>query len=61
MNLGRPVTSGFLLLLWLPLRVHSQEIPWHDPSPHAVQFVDVDHGVKLEGSIGVVQGDRWFS
>jgi non-heme chloroperoxidase len=48
MNLRRPISTGFLLLLWLPLRVHSQEIPWHDPSPHTVQFVDVDHGVKLE-------------
>src|ERR1700683_1569078 len=30
-------------------RLSAQEsVPWHDPSPHTVQFVTVDENVKLE-------------
>jgi len=38
-----------LLLISLPGRASGQEpAPWHDPSPHKVQFVTVDDNVKLE-------------
>jgi non-heme chloroperoxidase len=38
-------------LTWLSCagRLSAQQpIPWHDPSPHSVQFVTVDDNVKLE-------------
>jgi len=38
-----------LLLVSLAGRVCAQDpTPWHDPSPHAVQFVSVEEDVKLE-------------
>jgi pimeloyl-ACP methyl ester carboxylesterase len=39
----------FAVLITLSQNVRAQEpAPWRDPSPHKVQFVDVDAGVKLE-------------
>jgi non-heme chloroperoxidase len=35
------------LLIFLPLYAQPS-IPWHDPSPHRVQFVTVQEGVRLE-------------
>ena len=38
-----------LLLVSLSWRLSAQQsVPWHDPSPHTVQFVTVDKDVKLE-------------
>jgi non-heme chloroperoxidase len=38
-----------LLLVSLAGRLFAQEpVPWHDPSPHTVQFVTVDENVNLE-------------
>jgi len=38
-----------LLLVSLAGRLSAQEsAPWHDPSPHTIQFVTVDKDVKLE-------------
>ena len=40
------VVAAFLLTMW---RASAQEpVPWHDPSPHSVQFVTVNDNVKLE-------------
>jgi len=42
-------TAVAALLVSLTGRVSAQEsTPWHDPSPHTVQFVTVDDSVKLE-------------
>jgi non-heme chloroperoxidase len=42
-----PVLVLFLILL--PWRLSAQQpAPWHDPSPHDVQFVTVGDNVKLE-------------
>ena len=36
-------------VLLLPLNIPAQETaPWHDPSPHTIQFVTADKDVKLE-------------
>lgn len=35
-------------LLLLSPKVSAQKAAWHDPSPHTVQFVNVDENVKLE-------------
>lgn len=51
MNLVRWVALAFLLLVSFSGsgRASAQEpAPWHDPSPHTVQFVTVDDNVKLE-------------
>jgi hypothetical protein len=38
-----------LLLVSLAGRLSAQNpVPWHDPSPHKVQFVTVDENVRLE-------------
>jgi non-heme chloroperoxidase len=45
----RSVLTFVLMLISLPARLPAQEAaPWHDPSPHSVQFVAVDKDVKLE-------------
>ncbi len=45
----RWVLAFFLLLVLLPWLLFAQQpVPWHDPSPHTVQFVAVDDNVKLE-------------
>lgn len=49
MNDFRWVSAFVLFLVSVPLRLSAQQpIPWHDPSPHTVQFVTVDDNVKLE-------------
>lgn len=42
----RPVVLA-LFFATLPA-LAQQAAPWHDPSPHKVQFVTVDKDVKLE-------------
>jgi non-heme chloroperoxidase len=45
------IISPLLLIsvLLLPLNIAAQEIaPWHDPSPHTIQFVTAAKDVKLE-------------
>jgi pimeloyl-ACP methyl ester carboxylesterase len=45
----RWVPAFVLLLISLPGLLSAQQpAPWHDPSPHTVQFVTVDKDVKLE-------------
>jgi len=45
----RPLRSGVFTLLLAVLPASAQQpAPWHDPSPHTVQFVNVDKDVKLE-------------
>jgi non-heme chloroperoxidase len=45
----RWVSGLVLLLISAPSRLSAQEpAPWHDPSPHKIQFVTVDDNVKLE-------------
>ena len=41
-------TIFFLVLLSSRLMCAQQSAPWHDPSPHKVQFVTVEEGVRLE-------------
>jgi non-heme chloroperoxidase len=49
MNHPRWVAATALLLLSLsPCASAQQAAPWHDPSPHTVQFITVDKDVKLE-------------
>jgi non-heme chloroperoxidase len=49
MSARRLVLAFVLLLASLTGRLFAQErAPWHDPSPHNVQFVTVDENVKLE-------------
>jgi len=49
MSRYRWVSAFVLLLLSLTARVSGQQsAPWHDTSPHTVQFVTVDKEVKLE-------------
>jgi non-heme chloroperoxidase len=49
MNHLSRVAATALLLLLLTARISPQQpAPWHDPSPHKVQFVSVDENVKLE-------------
>jgi pimeloyl-ACP methyl ester carboxylesterase len=41
--------ATFFLLVSLPWPSSAQQpVPWHDPSPHSVQFIAVDDNVKLE-------------
>jgi len=45
----RWATATVLLLVSLSGRLSAQQpAPWHDSSPHTVQFVKVDDNVKLE-------------
>ncbi len=45
----RWASAALLLLISLTARLFAQEpVPWHDPSPHSIQFVTVDENVKLE-------------
>jgi pimeloyl-ACP methyl ester carboxylesterase len=45
----RWAAAAVLLLVSFTPRLSAQEsIPWHDPSPHKLQFVTVDQNVKLE-------------
>lgn len=49
MDDSRWVFAFILLLASSPARLSAQQTaPWHDPSPHSVQFVTVDKDVKLE-------------
>ena len=51
MGVRRWVSASILLLFSLVLRVSAQvpeDPPWHDPSPHTVQFVTVEEDVRLE-------------
>src|SRR6266404_4612022 len=41
--------AAVLLLVSFACRLSAQQpAPWHDPSPHTIQFVTVDDNVKLE-------------
>lgn len=41
--------TAALLALSIAAQLRGQEtVPWHDPSPHTIQFVTVDDNVKLE-------------
>jgi non-heme chloroperoxidase len=41
--------AAFLLVVSFAWPLSAQErVPWHDPSPHTIQFVTVDDNVKLE-------------
>jgi len=41
--------AGIVLMISLILPLHLQSgTPWKDPSPHAVRFVSVGDGVRLE-------------
>jgi pimeloyl-ACP methyl ester carboxylesterase len=45
----RWASAAVLLLVSIGGRLSAQElVPWHDPSPHSIQFVTVDENVKLE-------------
>ena len=49
MNYRRWLAASLLLLVSLTGRAYAQQgVPFHDPSPHSVQFVTVDKDVKLE-------------
>jgi len=49
MNCHGRVATAALLLFSLSARLSAQQpAPWHDPSPHTIQFVTVDNNVKLE-------------
>src|SRR5882762_9932294 len=38
-----------LIWVWCAGNLSAQQpVPWHDPSPHSVQFLTVDENVKLE-------------
>jgi pimeloyl-ACP methyl ester carboxylesterase len=40
--------AAFLALIDHPGFLHSQPAPWQDTSPHTVEFVTVDEGVRVE-------------
>src|SRR6267378_1178671 len=41
--------AATLIWFWCTGNLSAQEpVPWHDPSPHSIQFVTVDENVKLE-------------
>src|SRR6266550_844885 len=41
--------AATLIWFWCTGNLSAQEpVPWHDPSPHSIQFVNVDENVKLE-------------
>ncbi len=45
----RRVSTLFLVVISLLGSIHAQQsAAWHDPSPHQIQFVTVDHDVRLE-------------
>ncbi len=57
MSQRRRFNLAILLLILFAGRLRAQDsAPWHDPSPHTIQFVTVDKDVKLEvldwGGIG---------
>ena len=57
----RWAAAAVLLLVSLTGRLSAQEsTPWHDPSPHKIQFVTVDKDVKLEVLDWAAQGGLWF-
>src|ERR1700723_2012058 len=49
MGIRRWAIVGVLLVVSQTARLPAQQqIPWHDPSPHTIQFVTVDENVNLE-------------
>jgi non-heme chloroperoxidase len=49
MNHHSRIAATAVLLLSLTARASAQQqAPWHDPTPHTVQFITVDKDVKLE-------------
>jgi non-heme chloroperoxidase len=45
----RRTSAAVLFLVSITGRLLAQQpLPWHDPSPHSIQFVNVDDNVKLE-------------
>jgi non-heme chloroperoxidase len=49
MVFGSWLSAVVLPIVWLLFPLCAQESPaWRDPSPHRVQFVTVDHDVRLE-------------
>jgi non-heme chloroperoxidase len=45
----RRANATVLFLVSITGRLLAQQpLPWHDPSPHSIQFVNVDDNVKLE-------------
>ncbi len=45
----RRAYAAILIWVWCAGNLSAQQpVPWHDPSPHTVQFVTVDENVKLE-------------
>ena len=45
----RRTSAAVLFLVSITGRLLAQQpLPWHDPSPHSIQFVSVDDNVKLE-------------
>src|ERR1700722_7294174 len=47
-NLRWANVSALLVLSFMGRLSAQEPVPWHDPSPHTVQFVTVDENVKLE-------------
>jgi non-heme chloroperoxidase len=45
---SRWVPAALLLVCFAQVLSAQNSAPWHDPSPHTVQFVNVDKDVKLE-------------
>jgi len=49
--MGNPLSFGATAFALVSLMVPAscqEPAPWHDPSPHRVQFVTVEPGVRLE-------------
>jgi non-heme chloroperoxidase len=42
------VVMSLSLFLTKPLLFAQEPLPWHDPSPHTIQFVTVENNVRLE-------------
>ena len=52
--------AGIALMISFILPLHSHSgAPWKDPSSHAVRFVSVGDGVRLEVLDWAVQGEQW--
>jgi non-heme chloroperoxidase len=49
---GTALSFGATIIAWISLMAPAgfcqEPRPWHDPSPHRVQFVTVEEGVRLE-------------